>query len=160
MITEASILVGHPDLPDYKFSPEGVVVSFKYGKPRLHAIQRRPDGYESFMTSHGPKRKRLSVHRVIAELFCPRPDGATQVNHKDFNPANNHYTNLEWVTPLQNIRHSSSNGRRMGRPKSISEEFVNTLKDFHSSSPSIAHTARYFKICHATATYLLKGVRK
>lgn len=51
------------------------------------------------------------VHRLIAKAFC---EGETEekcfVNHKDGNKQNNHYANLEWVTPSRNLRHAHEKG--------------------------------------------------
>lgn len=54
------------------------------------------------------------VHRLVARAFLgPPPDELTQVvNHKDWNPSNNHASNLEYVTPAQNVQHSYSNPKR------------------------------------------------
>lgn len=44
------------------------------------------------------------------------------VNHKDGNKLNNHYTNLEWVTRSQNCQHSYDMGlskKRIGHKTSI-----------------------------------------
>ena len=62
-----------------------------------------PDGY-SRVTVHG---QRYSIHLLIAEAFdLPRPEGTTEVNHKDGNRSNNRKDNLEWVTSSENKRHS------------------------------------------------------
>jgi hypothetical protein len=50
--------------------------------------------------------KYYSVHRIVAETYLQKPEGRVQVNHIDGNKLNNHVTNLEWVTPGQNISHS------------------------------------------------------
>lgn len=51
--------------------------------------------------------KNLSVHRLVALCFV---DGKTEekntVNHKDGDPLNNHYTNLEWVSQSENNKHA------------------------------------------------------
>lgn len=52
----------------------------------------------------------VAVHRLVAQAFLAKPAHATEVNHIDKNKLNNHYTNLEWVTRSQNIRHSYANG--------------------------------------------------
>lgn len=51
--------------------------------------------------------KVCSVHRLVMKAFCPC-DGMDdlQINHKDGNKTNNNLDNLEWVTALENIRHS------------------------------------------------------
>jgi hypothetical protein len=57
------------------------------------------------LTVDGKEVHRLA-HRLVAEAFIgPCPPGM-QCNHKDGDKANNVPSNLEWVTPLQNVRHS------------------------------------------------------
>jgi len=48
------------------------------------------------------------VHRLVARFFIGLPPETGErmtVNHIDGNKLNNHYTNLEWITYKQNIRH-------------------------------------------------------
>ena len=47
---------------------------------------------------------------VALAFIGPKPSPIHQVNHIDCNPHNNYYTNLEWVTPAENLEHS----RRLG----------------------------------------------
>lgn len=63
-------------------------------------------GYEEVILSVKRKRKPKLIHRMVAEAFVPNPDCKREVNHKDGNKLNNDFTNLEWVTPSENIRHS------------------------------------------------------
>ena len=50
------------------------------------------------------------LHRLVADSFLPNPHPAThtQVNHIDGNRLNNDVSNLEWVTPSQNVLHAYS----------------------------------------------------
>ena len=73
-----------------------------------------------WMTSHGymrvslrlnkTKTTRVFVHRLVALAFIDNPLNKTQVNHIDGNKQNNHVSNLEWVTPSENIQHSMETG--------------------------------------------------
>jgi hypothetical protein len=51
----------------------------------------------------------LRVHRLVAEAFIPNPDPEhfTEINHKDENKANNHYTNLEWCDRKYNVNYGT-----------------------------------------------------
>ena len=90
--------------------------------PRRHVLSQGTfwTGYKKIViTSESGKRETLSVHRLVAEAFVPNPNGLPQVNHKDGNKTNNHYSNLEWVTQTDNIRHAIANGLKKGKPGEI-----------------------------------------
>ena len=79
--------------------------------------------------------KNLRVHRLVAMAFCQ--EGRTQdkiyVNHIDGDTFNNVYTNLEWVTPSENIRHAVKNGLKKKKydmpEKCVSPTCYKTLVD-------------------------------
>ena len=55
--------------------------------------------------------RRKDVHRLVAECFVPKPAGEDlEVNHKDGDKLNNHASNLEWVSHLENVRHAYRTG--------------------------------------------------
>lgn len=53
---------------------------------------------------------RTTIHQLVAECFVPNPLNKPFVNHIDSNRANNHYTNLEWVTHSENMKHGYKHG--------------------------------------------------
>jgi len=53
---------------------------------------------------------RKYVHRLVAEYFIDNPINLPQVNHKDFNKANNTVSNLEWISKSANIQHCHDAG--------------------------------------------------
>ena len=64
------------------------------------------------------KSRNERVHRLIALTFIgSSPSPIHQVNHKDGNKLNNKASNLEWVSPSENMRHYfSSNGQPPSSP--------------------------------------------
>jgi hypothetical protein len=70
-----------------------------------------PFGYKSLSLCKNGKSRSARVHRLVAEAFSPNPDSLPCVNHKDFNPANNHVSNLEWCDHAYNTNYSINAGR-------------------------------------------------
>lgn len=79
--------------------PEKIFTGYK-GKTHYCQVALYKDGI----------KKHMQVHRLVAEAFIPNPDNKRQVNHIDGNKQNNIVTNLEWVTPSENILHSFKTG--------------------------------------------------
>ncbi len=51
-------------------------------------------------------RKKLLVHRLVAEAFINNPDSLPEVDHIDNNPKNNRMNNLQWITRKSNLEKS------------------------------------------------------
>lgn len=115
------------------------------------------------------KRKRFSVHRLVAKAFIPNPDNKSQVNHIDGNKLNNHVSNLEWITHLENIHHAIRNGliKRNGKdnPRWESEVVMfslqgekllefDTLKD---ASSWIRENTKYDRAQNASISSVCNG---
>lgn len=62
--------------------------------------------YHTVSLSKNGEKKTFAIHRLVAEYFIERPEGAMEVNHKDGNKHNNDVSNLEWVTQSENLRHA------------------------------------------------------
>ena len=61
------------------------------------------------LTKNG-QSKTMEVAMIVASSFLPpRPNGL-QINHIDYNCKNNESTNLEFVTPSENILHAYKHG--------------------------------------------------
>jgi hypothetical protein len=78
---------------------------------------------DNYYTTTITNRKRItvSVHRLVAHAFCPKPEHLKDVpyedlmiNHKDGVKGNNYYTNLEWCTNQENVKHAFDTGLSIG----------------------------------------------
>lgn len=92
-------------------SPDGKFINVRTGKP----IKPGPinDGYWKISIFYQGKTTNWYVHRLLARTFIGRPDrhldkdhSVLEVNHIDTDKSNNTLGNLEWVTPVENIRHA------------------------------------------------------
>lgn len=96
----------------YYCNCEGLILNQKFEKKKTF---KGNDGYREVELSgnginkNGNRlRYKVKVHTIVAELFVPKSesDEKLEVNHKDCDRMNCHYTNLEWVTHLENVRYS------------------------------------------------------
>lgn len=87
--------------------PTGPTTTF----PVTAALQVNQTGYHIIILCRHGTPHTFTVHGLVANVFIgPRPIGS-QVNHRDFDRTNNHVTNLEYVTPRENIHHTMNAGR-------------------------------------------------
>lgn len=64
--------------------------------------------YISLTDEYGQKKNHY-IHRLVAEAFIANPNNLPQVNHLDYDRANNKVTNLEWCSCKENTRYSLCN---------------------------------------------------
>lgn len=107
-------LSGHT--PGYEVSEDGKVFSVAsnwrgYGRRELGQTPNS-DGYLGVRLNINGKRKRLSVHTLVAIYYLqPRPSPAHEVRHLDGNKLNNHRSNLAWGTSRDNAADRERHGR-------------------------------------------------
>ena len=78
------------------------------GKLLQQSLKRM--GYYTVDLCKNGNVKTTNVHRIVADAFCPNPNGVRFVNHKDSNRTNNNASNLEWVTSSENRIHGIKHG--------------------------------------------------
>lgn len=89
-------------------------------------------------------RKVVKVHRIVAKYFIPNPENKREVNHIDRDKLNNCVTNLEWVTPKENMKHLENNfGFDFGRKKIV---MMDTEGEILAYFDSITEAGRYLKL--------------
>ena len=100
--------------PDYSIDDTGSVWSVKTN--RLLKPSCTKDGYMQVILRLNKKSYCKRIHRLVAENFLKPPVRADDtVNHIDGNKTNNSYKNLEWLTRVENIKHSCDIGVRSRR---------------------------------------------
>ena len=67
-------------------------------------------GYKRVTLWKNRRGKDFLVHRLVCAAFHDNPEDKPSVNHIDGNPANNSASNLEWVTPRENLLHAFDTG--------------------------------------------------
>ena len=74
------------------------------------------------------------LHILVAKAFIPNNDNNKKfVNHIDGNKLNNQVSNLEWITPQDNVKHASDTGllkafeRKIGQ-YNLNGELIKTFK--------------------------------
>lgn len=86
---------------------------------------------------------RTTVHRMVAEAFIPNPQNLPEVNHIDRNRANNHVSNLEWVTHSDNMKHSYRLGVNAEPLRTHSESERKPVTNGASTFESISAAAKW-----------------
>lgn len=104
-------IVGYETL--FLISDHGNVFSLRSNK--VLKTRKSKDGYVLLSTRIGGRDGKtvcFRIHREVAKAFVKNNNPSLiEVNHIDCNKQNNVYTNLEWVTPKQNMKHAKLNGR-------------------------------------------------
>src|SRR5690625_4481364 len=102
----------------YQVSDLGKVRSFKKrgaakGKlkvPFLLKPSKNNKGYLRVRLWANHKYERHFIHRLVAMIFIPIPEGKHVVNHKNRNREDNKVSKLEWCTYHENVRHAVQTG--------------------------------------------------
>lgn len=146
----------HP-IYDYLYITEdGRIFSKKTNK--FLKFVKHPNGYFMLFTKlNGRQSKGISlrVHRLVAETYLSNPDNKPYVNHKDGIKANNHVSNLEWVTASENMKHAYNTGlvkRKVTYSNSqckVTKEVVNLAKSLRQAGYSYRAIAKKLNTSHS-----------
>lgn len=93
----------------YEISENGEIRNSKTG--RILSQWNHNYGYRGITLFIDNKKKNYLVHRLVGEYFIPNFDSNLPVHHVDGVKHNNHISNLENVTTLENNRKRNLLGR-------------------------------------------------
>jgi len=128
----------------YRVSNMGRVLGLR--KNTMLKPQSRRHGYLCVWLYKDGKTEQMSVHRLVASVFCPKPYGHDEVNHINEDKTDNRAENLEWCTHFENsiagtrskrISKANTNGKRSKRIVQLSMS-----GDFIAEFPSLAEAQR------------------
>lgn len=100
------------NLGNVKSLPKSDGNGYKERQLKLEVITHNHTAYYRVSLSKDGDVKRYSVHRLVANAFIDNPEDKPYVNHIDNNGCNNLVNNLEWCTHIENMQHSSKQGRQ------------------------------------------------
>lgn len=125
-------------------------------------LKANPDGNGYLQVSlfdNESRKKSLKVHRLVAEVFIPSPDGNLEVNHKDEIKTNNCVENLEWMTHKENVNFGTRNERSA---KAQSKPVAQYTKDGNliKTWQSIREASRQLSISSGHISHAARGLRK
>ena len=100
-VPEGKAVTGYPN---YIITRDGMIYNSQRNK---YLVSVKNAGGYMFVSLSGEEiRKSFSVHRLVALLFIENPNNYLEVNHIDFDKANNKVDNLEWISRSDNMKHN------------------------------------------------------
>lgn len=112
-------------IPNYNYSvsPEGAITNLATNRVVKPSINPQ-NGYLYVSLWENGVGKSYSVHRLVANAYCPNPENKPNVNHIDSDRINCSVENLEWVTQSENIKHGYEYGNMS---QDFRKKLVNSL---------------------------------
>lgn len=156
----------------YQVSNFGNVRSFanshkgKRIEPKLRALSLTYDGYQKIRLIANGLDVTERVHRLVAKLFIPNPEGKETVNHIDGNKLNNRVDNLEWADRKEQLYHAYKTGLKTAKKgcenanSKLSSEQVQTIRKLYKKGSrqfSSVKLSKMYGVSHRVILLIVKG---
>ena len=152
------------------FAVEKIVISGRNNNViRKYERKEKPQrfdkyGYKRVSLCKDGKVKTISVHRLVALNFVEGNQNLT-VNHKDGNKLNNHYSNLEFVSSSENVKHAYRIGlikppkNKVGTENKKAKLTEIQVKNIRESNLSLRKLANAYNVHHSVIFGIKNGTR-
>ena len=153
-----------PGFQSYLASRDGVILSMKYGRPKILSQGTVKRGYKVVILRELLKSHTKLVHHLVLFTFVgPKPKGMSCC-HGDGNPANNHIENLRWDTAKANAQDAIKHGtilRGEKQPNSkLTAEQVALIKSSYASGGLFQKDlAEAYGVSVACISSVIRGTR-
>ena len=139
----------------YEVSDLGRVKSLKHGKEKILKPQKINNGYLLVDLYKDGHKKQKYIHRIVAEAFIQNPQCLETVNHRDEVKTNNAASNLEWMSPADNVAYSQPQ-----LAKRSVQMFDKKTGELLATYPSTHEAERITGIDHSHISKCCLGKRK
>jgi len=132
-----------------------MVVGAKGGKTavrkgRVLSPVKKNNGYLAVTLTDGVNRPQIGVHRLVARAFVGECPIGLHVLHGDGNKTNNHFTNLRYGTPAENVADTKRHGRqRRGSQSANAKLDEDAVRHIRESSRNGIILAKMYGVTNA-----------
>ena len=140
----------HPFSKYYLASKCGKILSLKWNKKRILKFGNNGENYLIFNFYENNKKKSYYVHRFVFETFKGAIPKEKVIDHYDRNRKNNSISNLQLLTPKENVRKSCC--------KKVVSLNIETRKKIIFDS--ITEAAEYHQIYFSTVSAICRKIIK
>ena len=142
-----------PKHPKYLVSNHGNVMNKKTKRILKPYLTNR--GYLTVGFWVDEKKKRLSIHRLVASAFLENPKNLPEVNHLNGCKTDNNLCNLEWSSGSANVSHAFQTGLHQTK---LSREMVLRVRELRSKGKTLRETGKNLGVSHSTIWEIEQGL--
>lgn len=115
--------INYPGLEEYSITPSGEVIA-KDGVRIIKQFKVSRGYMQVGLYLSGSRKRKYSVHRLVALTYVPTDDTSLDVDHIDNDKLNNNASNLQWLTRSENVAKAFQQGRVSTRKGKLSGKLV------------------------------------
>lgn len=147
--------------PNYEVNEYGVVRNKRNGHVLKHCTVPKK-GYQFVHLD----KCHCRIHRLVYEAFVEDVPEGLELNHIDTNKLNNHVSNLEAITHLENVRHAYANnlmpdvkGEKNGCSKLTDQQAWEIKRHLEAKILTHRQIAKLYGVSKGTITHINMGIK-